>query len=131
MDVNVQREEGSVSRLTTVLYDMREHLPLSRLFIIKYPHASPNISSAAKYGIITSQYHRLRRIIMDRSDFTFRMASIISYMHTKGHDVTHTGCPVSTSYAGGSQSCMAHTHTKFTNRHVRTANALDAITAAS
>ncbi len=81
MDVSIRRETGSVSRLTTVLYDKREHLPLSRLFIIKYPHASSNISSAAKYGIITSQYHRLRRIIMDRNDFTFRMAGIISYMH--------------------------------------------------
>jgi len=89
MDVRIQREVGSISRLTTVLYDKREHLPLSRLFIIKYPHASSNISSAAKYGIITSQYHRLRRIIMDRSDFTFRMAGIIGYMRTKGHDVTH------------------------------------------
>ncbi|DBA87047.1 TPA: hypothetical protein ACH3X2_005289 [Trebouxia sp. C0005] len=89
MDVSIQREAGSVSRLTTVLYDKREHLPLSRLFIIKYPHASSNISSAAKYGIITSQYHSMRRIIMDRNDFSFRMAGIISYMRTKGHNVTH------------------------------------------
>ena len=87
--VSTQCKAGSVSRLTAVLYDNREHLPLSRLFIIKYPHASFNISSAAKYGIITSQYHRLRRIVMDCNDFTFRMASIISYMHTKGRDVTH------------------------------------------
>ena len=51
-------------------------------------HAISNISSAAKYGIITSQYHRLRKIIMDDSDFTFQIASIISYMHIKGHNVT-------------------------------------------
>jgi len=56
MDVSIQREAGSVSQLTTVLYDKREHLPLSRLFIIKNPHASSNISSVAKCGIITSQY---------------------------------------------------------------------------
>lgn len=51
-------------------------------------HAISNISSAAKYNIITRQYHRLRKIIMDDSDLTFRIASIISYMHVRGHDVT-------------------------------------------
>jgi len=127
MDVSIQREAGSVSRLSTVLYDKREHLPLSRLFIIKYPHASSNISSAAKYGIITSQYHRLRRIIMDRNDFTFRMAGIINYMHTKGHDVTHMMSRLH-------KLCRRFTELYGTNPHdiyQQTATALDAITAAS
>jgi len=127
MDVSIQREAGSVSRLSTVLYDKREHLPLSRLFIIKYPHASSNISSAAKYGIITSQYHRLRRIIMDRNDFTFRMAGIINYMHTKGHDVTHMMSRLH-------KLCRRFTELYGTNPHdiyQQAATALDAITAAS
>ncbi|KAL3159841.1 hypothetical protein ABBQ38_010244 [Trebouxia sp. C0009 RCD-2024] len=87
MDVTVQRQPGSVSRLTTVLYDKREHQPLRDLFIIKFPHASSNISDTAKYGIITSQYHRLRRIIMLKENFTHRMADIVRYMQFKGHDV--------------------------------------------
>ena len=88
MDVTIQRQLGSLSRLTTVLFDKREHQPLRDLFIIKYPHVSSNISSTAKYGIITSQYHRLRRIIMLREDFVHRMAGIVSYMEFKGHDAT-------------------------------------------
>ena len=126
MDVKIQREFGSISRLTTVLYDKREHLPLSGLFIIKYPHASSNISSAAKYGIITSEYHRLRRIIMDRTDFTFRMAGIIDYMHSKGHNVTrmlsslHKLCKRFTELYG------THPH----DIYQQTASALDDITTA-
>ncbi|KAL3148791.1 hypothetical protein ABBQ38_014199 [Trebouxia sp. C0009 RCD-2024] len=87
MDISVQPQPGSVSRLTTVLFDKREHQPLKSLFIIKFLHASSNISNTAKYGIITSQYHRLRRIIMLRADFTYRMADVVSYMRSKGHDV--------------------------------------------
>ncbi|KAL3153215.1 hypothetical protein ABBQ38_011965 [Trebouxia sp. C0009 RCD-2024] len=87
MDITVQRQPNSVSRLTTVLYDKREHQPLRDLFIIKFPHASSNISSTAKYGVITSQYHRLRRIIMLKANFVHRIADIVRYMQFKGHDV--------------------------------------------
>ncbi len=114
MDVRIQREVGSISRLTTVLYDKREHLPLSRLFIIKYPHASSNISSAAKYGI------------MDRSDFTFRMAGIIGYMRTKGHDVTHMMSRLHKLCRRFTELYGTHPH----DIYQQTANALDAITAA-
>lgn len=86
MDVSIQRQPGSVSRLTTVLFDKREHQPLRDLFIIKFPHASSNISTTVKYGVITSQFHRLRRIIMLKEDFTYRVADIVSYMQFKGHD---------------------------------------------
>ena len=47
---------------------------------------SSQISATAKYGIITSQFHRLRRIILSGDNFTFRMGGIIHYMTTKGHD---------------------------------------------
>ena len=52
MDITIQRQPGSNSRLTTVLFDKREHQPLNDLFIIKFPHASSNISNTAKYGIM-------------------------------------------------------------------------------
>ena len=87
MDVTIQRLRGSVSRLTTTLFDKREHPPLAGLFIIKFPHATSNISITTKYGIITSQLHRFHRIIMLRVDFTYRMADIVHYMHLKGHDI--------------------------------------------
>ena len=87
MDLTIQRQPNSLSRLATYLYDKREHEPLSNLFIIKFPHASSQISDTAKYGIITSQFHRLRRIITMGDDFAERMGEIVDYMGTKGHDV--------------------------------------------
>jgi len=42
MDICI-RPSGHGSRLTTVLYDKRQHEPLSSLFIIKYPDMSSNI----------------------------------------------------------------------------------------
>lgn len=64
-------------RLTTMLYDKREHPPLSALFIIKFPHISSSISDTAKYNIITSQFHRYRRIILWRKDFVYRLAALL------------------------------------------------------
>ncbi|DBA82247.1 TPA: hypothetical protein ACH3X2_000518 [Trebouxia sp. C0005] len=88
MDVTIQRQHSSSSRITTILYDKREHSPLADQFIIKFPHAMSNISAAAKYGVITSQYHRFRRIIMLRNDFTNRMAGLVHYMQSMGHDTS-------------------------------------------
>ncbi|DBA66734.1 TPA: hypothetical protein ACH3X2_001883 [Trebouxia sp. C0005] len=90
MDVTIviQRQHSSSSRITTVLYDKREHSPLADQFIIKFPHAMSNISAAAKYGVIISQYHRFRRIIMLRNDFTDRMAGLVHYMQSMGHDTS-------------------------------------------
>ncbi len=79
-----------------------------------------------EYGIITSQYHRLIRTIMDRNNFTFRMAGIIDYMHSKGHDVTQMMSKLH-------ELCRRFTELYGTHPHdiyQQTANALDAITAA-
>ena len=63
MDIDITSEPGSKRWITTQLYDKRKHPPLSEVFIIKYPHMSSKISNTAKYGIVTGQFHRLRRII--------------------------------------------------------------------
>ena len=82
MEVTTQRQHGSSRRITTVLYEKREHFPLADQFIIKFPHALSNISAAAKYGFITTQYHRFRRIIMLRYDFTKALYTTCSETHT-------------------------------------------------
>ena len=87
MDITIMPRPHSVSRLTTVLYDKREHPPLRDLHIIKFPHASSQISATAKYGIVTSQFYRFRRIIMSGDDFIHRMGGVIHYMVGKGHDL--------------------------------------------
>ena len=87
MDVTILPITGHSQRVTTILYDKREHKPLASLFIVRYPHMSSNISDSAKYGIITSQFHRYRRIIMLRDNFIFRMAHLINTMCCKGYDL--------------------------------------------
>lgn len=62
-----------------------EHLPLSGDFVISFLLASLDICSAAKYGVLTGQYYMFN-IIMSRNDFTFRVAGLVHYMQTKGHD---------------------------------------------
>ncbi|KAL3146424.1 hypothetical protein ABBQ32_003105 [Trebouxia sp. C0010 RCD-2024] len=74
-------------RLTTMLYDKREHPPLSALFIIRFPHISSNISDTAKYNIITSQFHRYRRIILWRKDFVHRLAALLRDLSSKQYDM--------------------------------------------
>ena len=87
MDISITPTPGQthLHRLTTILYDKREHPPLSDLCIIKFPHISSNISATAKYGIITSQFHRYRRIIMWREDFIFRLARLVKELANKGY----------------------------------------------
>lgn len=79
--------QHSQHRLTTTLYDKREHPPLSALFIIKFPHISSSISDTAKYNIITSQFHRYRRIILWRKDFIYRLAKLMADLAGKGYNM--------------------------------------------
>ena len=74
-------------KLTTILYDKREHPPLSPLFIVSLPHASSQIALQAKYGVVTSQLHRYYRIIMFREDFIFRAAALLAILYGKGYDI--------------------------------------------
>ena len=86
MDIKIISEPGGRRRITTQLYDKRKHPPLSEVFIIKYPHMSSKISSTAKYGIVTSQFHRLRRIILQRRNFVDNMADILHTLTVKGYN---------------------------------------------
>ena len=88
MDISItpSPHQSRPHSFTTVLYDKREHPPLSALFIIKFPHISSNISATAKYGIITSQFHRYRRIVLWREDFESRMARLMRELEGQGYD---------------------------------------------
>ena len=86
MDIRIIPEPGGRRRITTHLYDKRKHPPFSQAFIIKYPHMSSKISNTAKYGIVTSQFHRLRRIILQRSNFVNNMVDILHTLTNKGYN---------------------------------------------
>ena len=86
MDINTTSEPGGKRRINTQLYDKRKHPPLSEVFIIKYLHMSSKISNTAKYGIVTSQFHRLRRIMLQRRTFVDIMDDILHTLANKGYD---------------------------------------------
>ena len=87
MDITITAEPGGRRRITTQLYDKRKHPPLSGVFIIKYPHMSSKISETAKYSIVTSQFHRLQRIVLQRRNFVDNMADILHTLVHKGYDM--------------------------------------------
>ena len=46
---------------------------------------SSKISNTAKYGVVTSQFHRLRRIVLQRRNFVENMADILYMLIQKGY----------------------------------------------
>ena len=56
----------------TRTYDKREHPPLSRVNLVRYPHPSCFLSDRSKYGIITSRMHCFGRVCQRRADFIHR-----------------------------------------------------------
>ena len=73
-------------RLTAILYDKREHRPLSPLFIVSLPHASSQISAHAKYSVVRSQLHRFYHITLCREGFVVRITALLAILPSKGYD---------------------------------------------
>lgn len=48
---------------------------------------SSKISNTVKYGIVTSQFHRLRRIILKRRNLVDKVADMLQTFTNKGHNI--------------------------------------------
>lgn len=48
---------------------------------------SSKISETAKYGIVTSQFHRLQRIVLQRRNFVDNMADTLHTLVHRGYDM--------------------------------------------
>ena len=70
---------------TTSIYDKREWAPLNRVQNNKFPDIDSFLSISAKYGILTSQFHRFSRICTRRKDFVFRARKLIRHLKNKGY----------------------------------------------
>ncbi len=66
--------------LTTLLYDKRREPAYDHFTIVKFPFASSKLSYRCKYNILDSQFHRYRRIILDKKNFIIEMASLIKFL---------------------------------------------------
>ena len=68
--------------LTTRLFDKRWQWPFA---VVKYPHITSKLSYSSKFGVLSSQYHRFRDIILDPDDFCLSLARLIRDLATRGH----------------------------------------------
>ena len=69
----------------TNIYDKREHLPLSRINSLKYPHPSSFLSVRSKFGIITSRLCCFGRICQRKRDFIARARMFLGEFLARGY----------------------------------------------
>ena len=82
------RPNDTGSSLETLLFDKREHYPLSTMGItfIKFPHISSLLASNCKYNVLTGQLHRFVSRISNYEDFISRCTGLLIYLtQTKGY----------------------------------------------
>eukprot|EP00198_Chlamydomonas_reinhardtii_P006371 XP_001695707.1 predicted protein [Chlamydomonas reinhardtii] len=65
------------SRITTRLYDKRDQPAFARIRLSRFVAADSSVNEAAKRNILTGQFHRLRRIILDYDNFCLEMARLM------------------------------------------------------
>lgn len=52
---------------------------------MRFPHISSNLSVRCKYNIIIGQFHRFRRIILDKPNFIEECARLLQAMMERGY----------------------------------------------
>lgn len=82
---------GANTVLTTRLYDKRRSAAYASLNIIRLPHITSFLNNASKYGVVTSQFHRMRRINTDYTDFCREMGTLLYAAECRGYDI-HRCC---------------------------------------
>ena len=73
--------------LTSELYDKRRELKFAHIALIRFPHISSNLSMRCKYNCLVGEFHRFRRIILSRGNFTFELARVLVQLHRRGYDL--------------------------------------------
>ncbi len=66
--------------LSTMLYDKRREPKFAVVQYIKFPHVTSALSKHCKYNIFTSQFHRFRRIILNRDNFIQETSLLVQHM---------------------------------------------------
>ncbi|GLC66701.1 hypothetical protein PLESTF_000462700 [Pleodorina starrii] len=73
------------SRFVTRLYDKREQRAFDGVRLSRFVHVSSNVNEAAKRNLFLSQFHRLRRIIMDVDNFVEATAHVLVALIKQGY----------------------------------------------
>jgi hypothetical protein len=84
LDMHIFQDTTTPSKpFVTSLYDKRRENEIRPLHLVRFPHIESLISDSARYGIVTSQFHRFRRIITSRPHFIREMASLLHELISK------------------------------------------------
>jgi len=73
-------------QLTTKLFDKRRAEAYTGFNIVRFPSVWSNLNLGSKLNIITGQFHRLRRIILDEENFIEEMGKTLQDLHKKGFE---------------------------------------------
>jgi hypothetical protein len=75
----------SDSHWAVSIYDKRRLPQFAHLHLIKYPHINSALGESAKYGVLTSQFHRYRRLCTEVGNFTSEVALLVRTLSGKGY----------------------------------------------
>lgn len=76
-DIPSSNGTGTISRITTQLYDKRDQPAFTNVRLSRFIAPDSSVNEAAKRSILTGQFHRLRRVILDYNNFCKEMARVI------------------------------------------------------
>ncbi len=97
--------------LTTFLYDKRRQPGFQKFKLVRFPHISSRISAFCKYNILSSQFHRYRRIILDRTNFIAELANLLNYMiNVSGYSSTKLMAKLKTLMFRCQSHLQSHPH---------------------
>jgi hypothetical protein len=85
MDVSILPASSSSPLLTTKLFDRRTTPTFAALPIVRYVHITSMIAYVSKYNTVVSQFHRFRRLILDKDNFCASMADVLARLHARGY----------------------------------------------
>ena len=88
LDILLIPDTSSTScRLITHLYDKRVQPAFFNIRLSRFVHLSSNVNDSCKRNILTSQIHRLSRIITDPTNFCFEVALVIRALQAQAYPI--------------------------------------------
>lgn len=63
----------------------RRHPDFAAVRLVRFPHITSNLSVRCKYNIVIGQFHRFRRIILDKANFIQECALLLLAMQDRGY----------------------------------------------
>ena len=70
------------------IFDKRRQAKFAHLHLLKYPPIDSVLGASAKYGVLTSQFHRFKRLCTQSGNFISELALLVSTLVAKGYSPT-------------------------------------------